>query len=705
MQQIVQCLKSGKIEVADIPCPQFGAHELLIQSHLSLISAGTERMLLEFGRANWIDKAKQQPEKVQQVLHKIKNDGLLPTLEAVRSKLDQPLTLGYCNVGTVINVGKAVTDFAIGDRVVSNSAHAEYVISSPHLAAKVPPGVSDSEAAFTPLAAIALQSTRLAMPTLGETFAVFGLGLIGLLTVQCLKAQGCHVIGLDFDPEKLRLASAFGATTIDLAAGVDPSRELLALSKGVGIDGAIIATSTQDNSPIHQAAQSCRKRGRIILVGTCGMEFSRSDFYQKELSFQVSCSYGPGRYDEVYEKSAQDYPLGFVRWTLQRNFSALLQLMNEGKLSLLPLITHRFSMDDAKNAYDLLASKDFHLGILLDYTAQTSTDPAHTIHYPHHKPLARAPEQLICGFIGAGNYASRILLPLFKQQKIAMGSIASRQGVSAFHAARKFKIAEATSDPQAIIDNPVLNPLIIATRHDTHAHLVCQALRAGKHLFVEKPLAISHQELNEISSVYASLDSPPLVMVGFNRRFSPLTQKIKALLATEKAPKVFMMTVNAGFIPADHWTQHSAQGGRIIGEACHFVDLLCYLSENPVMAWQAKALSKSIPAESATIQLQFADGSLGTIHYLANGHSAVAKERLEIFCNGKILQMDNFCSLQGYGWPSFKKMRLFRQDKGQSACIQAFMTALTHAQDAPIPFDQLIMVAQLTLDINEALHH
>lgn len=707
MKQILQSLRTGATEIAEVPCPGPGRGQVLIRSSRTLVSAGTERMLVDFGKAGFIGKARQQPEKVRQVFDKIKTDGLAPTLEAVFNKLDQPLPLGYCNVGTVLETGLGVTGFKPGDRLVSNGKHAEAVAVPVNLCAKVPDSVADDEAAFTVLGAIALQGIRLVQPTLGEAVVVTGLGLIGLVTVQLLRAHGCRVLGVDFDPAKLELARSFGAETVDLAAGGDPVAAAQAFSRGRGVDAVIITASTHSSEPVHQAALMSRKRGRIVLVGVTGLELSRADFYEKELTFQVSCSYGPGRYDPSYEEKGQDYPVGFVRWTEQRNFEAVLDMMADGRLDVKPLVSHRFPIDDAPKAYDLVTGDAPSLGILLNYpdAAARPVDALklRTVELASTGPYAVGKASL--GVIGSGNYATAILIPAFKAAGANLVSVASNAGVSGLHAARKFGFRSTTTDIGGLLDNAAVRAIVIATRHDTHAKLVCRSLHARKHVFVEKPLALS---LDEIAAIEAARNEAvasgfnPIIMVGFNRRFAPQTVKIKSLLEGLSGAKSFVMTVNAGAIPGEHWTQDRAVGGgRIVGEACHFIDLLRFLAGAPIVSHHVAAVAGG-SGDTATITLKFEDGSLGTVHYFANGSKAFPKERLEVFCGGRILQLDNFRNLTGFGWPGFRKMNLWRQDKGQKACAAAFVEAVSRGLASPIPFADLIEVGRATIEIAEA---
>jgi predicted dehydrogenase/threonine dehydrogenase-like Zn-dependent dehydrogenase len=712
LKQVLQSLRTGQTELATVPAPAAGRGQLLIRTRRTLVSAGTERMLVEFGQAGWLAKARQQPDKVRMVLDKVRTDGLAPTIEAVFNKLDQPVPLGYCNVGVVLEVGPGALGFTAGDRVVSNGRHAEVVSVGANLCAKVPDGVPDDDAAFAVLGAIGLQGVRLAQPTLGEAVVVTGLGLIGLVTVQLLRAHGCRVLGIDFDPAKLALARRLGAEVVDLSAGQDAVAAAQAFSRGRGVDAVLITASTTSNEPVHQGALMCRKRGRIVLVGVAGLELSRADFYEKELTFQVSCSYGPGRYDPRYEEQGFDYPVGFVRWTEQRNFEAVLDMMSDGRLDVAPLVSHRFAIDDAPQAYAVVAGAEPSLGILLEYPAPDRVADtalrARTV--PVTAPAPGATGRAAFGFVGSGNYASAVLIPAFKAAGARLHSVSSNGGVSGVHAARKFGAEAATTDTAALVADPDVAALVITTRHDSHARLACQALRAGKHVFVEKPLALTRDEVVAVEAALADAAAagrPRILMVGFNRRFAPQVQKVRALLGGVPEPKAFVMTVNAGALPAEHWAHDPAVGGgRILGEACHFVDLLRFLAGSPIAASHTVSMAGApgvpVGEDRAVITLRFADGSLGTIQYLANGHKSFPKERLEVFAGGRVLQLDNYRRLTGYGWPGFSRMRLWRQDKGQWACAAAFVRAVMEGGAPPIPVDELLEVSRATIDIAAA---
>ena len=706
MKQILQNLSNGETILEDVPCPQCKRGELLIQTCHSLVSAGTERMLVEFGRANLLDKARQQPDKIKMVIDKIHTDGLLPTLEAVRNKLDQPLPLGYCNAGVVIETGSEVEGFAVGDLVASNGKHAEVVSVPVNLCSKIPLGVSTEHAAFTVIGAIALQGIRLAQPTLGEGFVVTGIGLIGLITVQLLRANGCRVLAIDFDEEKLAIARRFGADTANPSLGDDVIATAQTFSQGRGVDGVILTASTKSSEPVHQAALMCRKRGRIILVGVTGLELSRDDFFEKELTFQVSCSYGPGRYDALYEEQGQDYPYEYVRWTEQRNFEAVLDMISGGQIDVEPLISHRFALSDCRQAYDLVGSNQPCLGIILTYGGAEESSLAEitrrTVKLGNPTDSSITPS---FAFIGAGNYAGQVLIPAFHNAGVRLKSVASAGGISGAHVGRKNSFEESTTDIEVILNDPDVHAVIIATRHNAHAQQVCEALKTGKHVFVEKPLALDRTELDSIAKTYDL--SGNILTVGFNRRFAPQIQQMKKLLDTVKEPKSFIITINAGSISADHWTQDKKiGGGRIIGEACHFIDLLRFLAGCSITGVQSTMIGggKAVPIreDKMSFTLRFEDGSIGTVHYLSNGSKSFPKERIEVFCAGRVIQIDNFRKMTGWGWSDFKKMNLWRQDKGNSACAKAFIEAVRSGGPEPIPFAELIEVTRVSFEVVES---
>tara|TARA_R110000772_G_scaffold40132_13_gene93997 strand:- start:2981 stop:5125 length:2145 start_codon:yes stop_codon:yes gene_type:complete len=710
MKQIIQDLSSGETRIIETPRPAPKKGSLVIDTRASLISVGTERMLVDFGKASLLSKARQQPDKVKQVLEKVRTDGLFTTIDAVRSKLGQPIPLGYSNVGIVADASDA-GGFKVGDRVLSNGAHAETVRVPKNLCALIPDGVSNQAATFTVVGSIGLQGVRLAQPTIGERFVVMGAGLIGLLTIQILLANGCHVLAMDFDGAKLALAKSWGAEICQLAEGVDPVEAGMAFTEGNGVDAVLITASTKSSDPVTHAAQMCRKRGRIVLVGVTGLTLSRDDFYQKELSFQVSCSYGPGRYDSAYEEGGQDYPLGFVRWTEQRNFETVLELMASGKIDVSEMVSKKLAFADAPAAFQNLGEDTSVLGVVLDYDSQDEERQARTVKLPTKPSSTKARDKPTVTIIGAGNYASRILIPALSKTNTKLGPIITSAGLSAVIAGERHGATEAGTDLDLVLENPEISAAIIVTQHNSHASLTAKLLRAGKDVFVEKPLAITREQLGEVKYAYhqaEQADGAPRLMVGYNRRFSPYTIKMKQLLDKVRAPKSFSMVMNAGAIPADVWIQdRNLGGGRIIGEACHYIDLMRFLSGHQIVDIKAHKMGENrveqITEDKAIILLRFSDGSHGSIHYLANGANSFPKERIEVFAGGSILQLDNFKSLRGYNWPGFRKINGWKQNKGQNECIAAFCDAICNGTPSPIPADEIFEVAKFTIHAAEIL--
>ncbi len=707
MKQLVQSLKTGKVELMDVAVPAVGRSQVLIQTTKTLVSAGTERMLVEFGKANLLQKALKQPEKVKQVLDKVATDGIAATVDAVLSKLDQPMPLGYCNVGVVREVGPGVDHVRVGDRVVSNGRHAEYVVVPKNLVAPIPEGVSDEQASFTVLAAIGLQGVRLAAPTLGESVVVIGLGLIGLMTVQLLRANGCRVIGVDFPGTRLELARRLGAQVIALGEG-DPEGEILRATGGVGADAVIITAATDDDSPVSLAARASRKRGRIVLVGVAGLTLNRDEFYEKELSFQVSCSYGPGRYDPGYEDGGHDYPIGFVRWTEQRNFGAVLDTMARGALATAELVSHRFKSTDCGTAYELLTSGAPSLGIILEFANQAGVAqpvaPRAVEIFGTRRAKGSKPGT---AFIGAGNYAGRVLIPAFAKAGASFHTLVTQSGLSGAYYGKLFGFRRSATDVDAMLEDDSVKVVVIATRHDSHADLVLRALRAGKHVFVEKPLCLTLQEL---AAIEAELAAQPgsLLTVGFNRRFSPLTELVDSMLRKLDAPRAIGMLVNAGAIPLGSWVHDPAVGGgRLIGEGCHFIDLARHLAGAPIVASSVMSMTgadgKSGVDDRIGIQLQFANGSMANLQYLSNGHASFPKERVEVFCAGRVMQIDNFRRLRSHGSAVPADRSLWRQDKGQAGLVGAFLRSLDEGLPPPIPVDQCLEVSRTTIELAEML--
>ncbi|MDT0593673.1 bi-domain-containing oxidoreductase [Glaciecola petra] len=702
MKQVLQNISNGETILADIPRPLSKKGNVLVRTTSSLVSVGTERMLVDFGKAGWIEKARSQPDKVKMVLDKVRTDGLAPTVEAIRSKLEQPLPLGYCNVGLVEEGSD--TGFSKGQRVVSNGNHAEIVRVPKNLVAKIPDDVDDESASFVVIGAIALQGIRLIKPTLGECVVVTGLGLIGLMAVQLLKANGCRVMGIDFDSKKCELASKFGAETVDLSKGEDALAKAKNFSRNKGVDAVLITASAKDNSIVHQAAEMSRKRGRIVLVGVVGLELSRADFYEKELSFQVSCSYGPGRYDKNFEENGNDYPLPFVRWTETRNFEAILDLMSSGILDVKALITHRFVFNDAVNAYAVLNDKSA-LGILLQYADDDSNNKmSQTITLTNN---AQQTGDASCIFLGAGNYSSRVLMPAFKSAGATLHTVVTSSGINSYHHGLKnqFKLA-STDFAESLLTEA--DTVVIGTQHNLHAEQCLTAIKANKHVFVEKPLALSIEEVETIEEAIKTSKIGTKLMVGFNRRFSPHIQKIKSLLSVKPMPKTFIFTMNAGAIPKEHWTQdRELGGGRIIGEACHYIDLMRHLTDSPIKKFSAIRMGDSdsvdICEDKAIISLVFEDGSIGSIHYFANGGKSFPKERIEIFCDEGVLQLDNFKKLSGFNWDGFSSFKTRSQNKGQSECISAFVDTVKNSKEAPIPLEEIFEVAKVSIEIADSL--
>tara|TARA_Y100000768_G_scaffold389015_1_gene390303 strand:+ start:15402 stop:17516 length:2115 start_codon:yes stop_codon:yes gene_type:complete len=681
VKQIIQDLNSGETILEEIPVPIEKDGYVLIKTTRSLVSLGTERSLVEFGKAGLVAKAKQQPEKVKMVLDKFKSDGIVPTLEAVFNKLNQPLPLGYCNVGKVVAIGNGVEGFKIGDRVISNGAHAEYVNIPKNLVAKIPDDVSDDEAAFTVIGSIGLQGVRLIAPTFGETIVVVGLGLIGLLTAQILKANGCNVIGIDFDDSKLELAKTFGLDVINPSNGVDQVKYVEQLTGGIGADGVIITASTSSDEVISNSARMCRKRGRVVLVGVIGLNISRADFYEKEINFQVSCSYGPGRYDENYEQLGNDYPIGFVRWTQKRNFESILNAIENKSLQVQPLITQIVDLENYNEIYgDIGKSKA--IASILKYSNDETL--IRTVKVVDHK---QEPTNGTIGVIGAGNFTNATFLPIVKNLGLNIKYIASSGGLSAKVLAKKSNIVNATSDYQEILKDPDVDLVVITTRHNMHFKMVIDSIKANKQVFVEKPLCLNKDELDEISRL--NLETEKNIVVGFNRRFAPMAMKMRDLIGN--APANIVATMNAGEIPTSSWVQSMEEGGgRIIGEGCHFIDLCSYLANSKVISVCANTLGLN-PQENCdnvSIMLKFENGSNAVINYFSNGSKSYSKERVEVYSLGKTLVMDNWRTLKGYGYKNFSSLSN-KQDKGHRRQFQLMAELLLKGGQALIPFDSI----------------
>lgn len=682
MKQIIQSFKTGKTILEEVPAPQVTKGTVLIQTTRSLVSLGTERMLVEFGKSNLISKARQQPDKVKQVLDKIKTEGLMPTLEAVFNKLGEPLPLGYCNVGKVIAIGEGVSEFKVGDRVASNGQHAEFVSIPKNLVAHIPDNVTDEQAAFTVIGSIGLQGIRLLNPTLGETIVVTGLGLIGLLTAQLLIVNGCKVIGVDIDESKLSLAKQWGIIPFNPKNG-DVVKFVEETTNGVGADGVIITASAKTDEIISQSAKMSRKRGRIILVGVIGLNLSRAEFYEKEISFQVSCSYGPGRYDENYENRGIDYPLPFVRWTEKRNFESVLNAISTGKLHVKELITEVIPLDNYLQIYGEIGSSKS-VASILKYN-EADLVPQNTIQL---KVANYTAQKGVIGIIGAGNFTKMTMLPALKGSGASYKYIASKGGISGTAMAQKHGFSHSTTNVDDVLNDGEVDLVLITTRHNLHANMTVKCLEAGKHVFVEKPLALNSEELEKV--ITAQKQSGKTVMVGFNRRFSPHTEKMKSLLGNSQMNVI--ATMNAGNIPANVWVQDMLiGGGRIIGEACHFIDLISYLTGSKVKAvcMNAMGINPEENTDNATILLKYENGSTGVINYFSNGSKAYSKERIEIYTQDRTLIMDNFRITKGFGFKGFYKLKT-KLDKGHRNQFHKLISQTKSNGEALIPFEEIV---------------
>jgi predicted dehydrogenase/threonine dehydrogenase-like Zn-dependent dehydrogenase len=685
MKQLIQNLNNGDTILEEVPAPFTKPGHILIQTTRSLVSLGTERMLVEFGKSNLIQKAMQQPDKVKDVLNKVKTDGLKPTINAVFNKLGQPLPLGYCNVGNVIAVGKGVDDFAIGDRVASNGPHAEYVCIAKNLVVKIPENVSDEAASFTVIGSIGLQGIRLANPTFGETFVVVGLGLIGLVTAQLLKANGCKVIGFDFDSAKVALAKKLGIDALNPGEGVDQVAYVNNATSNIGADAVIITASNKTNEIISQSAKMSRKRGRIILVGVVGLDISRADFYEKELTFQVSCSYGPGRYDNDYEQKGIDYPLAYVRWTERRNFETILQAISSNSIHVEPLITERVLLEDYKQIYsEMKGSKS--IASILVYPKRP-IDPSHSIEINANKFQNG---DGVVGIIGAGNFTSAMILPCLKRNSAKLKYISSSTGLTGTVLAKKYNISHSTTDNDIVFKDGEVDLVLITTRHNSHAALAIEALRNGKNVFVEKPLALNKEELDKVIQEYKQ--SGKTITVGYNRRFAPLAIEMKKALGNANTPMNIVATMNAGFIPSNSWIHDlEVGGGRIIGEACHFIDLMTFLTGSKVKSICMNALGTQ-PLENtdnASILLKYENGTNAVINYFANGSKTYAKERIEVYHQERTLVLDNWRKLKGYGFNNFNSASS-GQDKGHQNQFNLLMESVKNGGESIIPMSELV---------------
>ncbi len=708
MKQLLQNLKTGETTVADVPVPHPGQGTALIKTEASLVSVGTERMLVAFAKKGLLGKAQSRPDLVRQVLNKARREGLLTTFEAAMNRLDQPMALGYSSAGTILKTGPGLHGFRAGDRVACGgggcAVHAEFAAVPQNLMVRIPDGIDFEQAAFTTVGAVALQGFRLANVQVGSRVAVIGLGLLGLLTVGIAKAAGCEVLGIDLDPKRVELAKQIGAQAVVIRSQAADAAE--SFSRGRGVDAVLICAAAESNDPITLAGEIARDKAKVVAVGAVGLEIPRPTYYEKELELIVSRSYGPGRYDPEFEEKARDYPIGYVRWTETRNMEAFLDLLAEGRLDVSPLITHRIPIEEGQKAYELITSEEAYLGILLTYGKGQ---------YPHDNriPNLMAPtvrvkpgEILALGVLGAGNYANATFLPMVKGTGgIAPVGIVSASGTSAHHAARRYGFGFAASDPEAVLQDPAINIIALLTRHNLHTPQILDAWKAGKHVYCEKPLAISQAQFEMV--IDALEDEQPLLMLGFNRRFAPMSKKLKAFIDKRQEPLFAHFRVNANLLPSDHWLiDPEVGGGRIIGEACHFIDLLTFLvGENPIeVTTQGLPDNGKYCEDNIVMNFRFPDGSLGVVSYLANGDKSYPKEYLEVFSGGRVAVLHDWRKLEMIHKGHKKvKRHYLRQDKGHQAAWRAFLDAVQGEEAPPIPYEQLIGVTQASFAAVESL--
>ena len=711
MKQVFQDARSAEITVVEVPAPKLLEGCVLVRTAASLVSAGTERASSEFARKSLLQKARMRPDLVREVLSKISRDGLAATVSAVRNRLEQPGALGYSSAGTVVAVGEGIRDFNPGDRAAcagaGHAVHAEFACVPRLLMARIPSANVDfGSAAFTTLGAIALHGVRNADVKLGDVVAVIGLGLLGQLTVQILKAAGCCVLAMDISDERSQLALRLGADAVSTSP-IAFQDLCLEHSAGYGADAVLIAAQTASNDPVNLAGAIARNRAVVVAVGTVAMDIPRRTFYEKELDFRVSRSYGPGRYDAAYEQKGIDYPIGYVRWTETRNMEAFLNLLANGKLDVQPLITHRFPVEQAHSAYDLISGKtnESFMGVLIDYPDGASLSRRVDLTNVE-RPVASFKSVRI-GVLGAGAFATSTLLPAMKRvAEVEMVTVGAASGSHARHAAQKFGFRSCTTDEQKIINDPSINTVVITTRHHLHAAQAVVALNAGKHVFCEKPLCLNEEELARIADALDDPASRSVLMVGFNRRFAPLALRLKSFLQDVHEPLALHYRVNAGYLAADHWLNDPRQGGgRIVGEVCHFVDFLCYLLGSSPVEVETRSLANSgrYSNDNIVCSLRFAEGSQGTISYLANGDKSFSKERLEVFGGGRVAVLEDFRRLELIQGGKKKVLRTFLwPDKGHRGEWEAFAAAIKNATASPIPFHEGLSTMMATFALEES---
>jgi polar amino acid transport system substrate-binding protein len=711
VKQVLQNRKTGRPFVGEVPVPALQRGRVLVRTVASLISAGTERAAVELVSKGLVQEARQRPDLVKAVVAKVKNEGLLNTFASVRDKMAASQALGYSAAGIVAAVAEDVTEFQIGDRVacagVGYASHAEVLSVPKNLCVHLPEGVSFESGAYGTLGAIALQGVRLAEPTLGESVVVIGLGLVGQLTVQLLKANGCRVFGLDLDESRVALALELGADKAIISNDA-AAKEIEIWTKGHGADAVLITAATDSNQPIELAARVSRLKGRVIVVGMTSMDIPRAPFFSRELKLIISMSYGPGRYDPEYEERGHDYPLPYVRWTEKRNIESFLVLVAEKRLNVERLTTHRFPIAEADRAYQLISGElnEPNLGVVLNYDPE-----AEVVRRVSLGPQVRKSEKsIVLGVIGAGGYVPAMLLPHFKTEGVEFRSIATASGISAHDVGKRFGFAYAVSSADEVLDDANVNLVVVGTRHDTHAELARAALERNKHVFVEKPLALDDEQLDAVLEAAGS--SSAKLMVGFNRRFSPLAQRAKEFFDKRDTPLSILYRVNAGRIAKEHWTQNAEEGGgRIVGEVCHFVDLMQYLTGAPPVYLFAESISakssKIVDADSVFITLRFADGSNGSVAYLAEGDKGLAKERVEIFGAGRVFVLDDFRRATLYKDGREEQVALKAQDKGQQEQVRAVCASVLQGGAAPISLDELAATSRATFRVLDSLreHH
>ena len=723
MKQVLQHARTGDVTVEEVPAPQLLPGCVLVRIAASVVSAGTERASSEFARKSLLQKAKSRPDLVREVISKVQRDGIFSAVQAVRTRLDQPQNPGYSSAGTVVAVGEGVTDFKPGDRVACAGAgfavHGEIARVPRLLVARIPAAdtgageVAFDEAAFATLGAVALHGIRTAEAKLGDLVAVIGLGLLGQLTVQLLKAAGCQVLGMDINPSRADLAQQMGADSV--ASSASAFRGLcLEASRGFGVDSVVITAETSSSDPVNLAGAVARDRAIVVAVGTVGMDIERKAYYEKELDLRISRSYGPGRYDAAYEQKGRDYPIGYVRWTETRNMEAFVQLLAQKKLNLNALITHRFPVERAQSAYDLITgrSQESFLGVVIQY-ADTAVDVRTLMLVPDtgisDRSRAAGESGLMVGLLGAGGFASSTLIPAMKASShTTLVMVCAATGSHAKHAGRKFGFRDCTTNVLELFRDPAINTVVVATRHHLHANQLLSALAAGKNVFCEKPLCLSEEELRAIVCAYLEIPTSqrPALMVGFNRRFAPMIALTKSFLASISEPLALHYRINAGYLPPDHWVNDPEQGGgRLLGEVCHFVDLLLYLAGSPVIDIETRALgpTERYSGDNVLVSLRFANGSEGTISYLANGDRSYSKERIEIFGGGSTVVLDDFRRLELVRNGRRQTIRSrFRQDKGHRAEWAAFADFIRLRSNPPLPFENLVCSTLATLRAEES---